>query len=120
MDTLWNKVKKNLVEWYETAYDKTDELARIGKRKIEMTGLNRSIEKHFSELGGRVYDLIVEQGHRGNKTADDEVVQRIVAEVKELETRLRQKEEEIGAIRGESGKGPDEEKEGAGEPPEAE
>ena len=39
-------------DWYETAYDKTDELARIGKKKIEITGLNRSIEKHLAELGG--------------------------------------------------------------------
>ena len=99
MDTLWNKVKKNLVEWYETAYDKTDEMARIGKKKVEITGLNRSIEKHFSEMGGRIYDLIVEQGHRGNRTADDDVVQRLVAEVKELESRLRQKEEEIESIK---------------------
>jgi hypothetical protein len=99
MDTLWNRVKKNLVEWYETAYDKTDEMARIGKKKIEITGLNRSIEKHFSEMGGRIYDLIVEQGHRGNKTADDELVQRLVAEVKELEGQLHQKEEEIEMIK---------------------
>ena len=99
MDTLWNRVKKNLVDWYETAYDKTDEMARIGKKKVEITGLNRSIEKHFSEMGGRVYDLIVEQGHRGNRTADDDVVKRLVAEVKELESRLRQKEEEIESIK---------------------
>ena len=109
MDTLWNKVKKNLVEWYETAYDKTDELARIGKRKVEITGLNRSIEKHFSEMGGRFYDLIVEQGHRGNKTADDEVIQRLVAEVKELETRLKQKEEEIESIKDDKKQGKKEE-----------
>jgi gas vesicle protein len=99
MDTLWNRVKKNLVDWYEMAYDKTDEMARIGKKKVEITGLNRSIEKHFSEMGGRVYDLIVEQGHRGNKTADDDVVQRLVAEVKELESRLQQKEGEIESIK---------------------
>jgi gas vesicle protein len=99
MDTLWNRVKKNLVDWYEMAYDKTDEMARIGKKKVEITGLNRSIEKHFSEMGGRVYDLIVEQGHRGNKTADDDVVQRLVAEVKELESRLQQKEDEIESIK---------------------
>jgi len=99
MDDLWSKVKKNLVEWYETAYDKTDELARIGKKKVEITGLNRSIEKHFTEMGGRVYDLIVEKGHRGNKTADDEVVQRIVAEVRGLEEDLKRKEEEIESIK---------------------
>ncbi|MDD3642754.1 MAG: hypothetical protein PHQ19_04740 [Candidatus Krumholzibacteria bacterium] len=101
MDTLWNRVRKNLVEWYDTAYDKTDELARIGKKKIEMAGLNRAIEKHLSELGGRVYDLVVEQGHRGNRTADDEQVQRIVSDVRELERQLKEKEEEIDRIRDE-------------------
>ena len=99
MDDLWSRVKKNLLEWYETAYDKTDELARIGKKRVEITGLNRSIEKHFTEMGGRLYDLIVEQGHRGNKTADDVVVQRIVAEVRDLEESLKKKEEEIESIR---------------------
>jgi gas vesicle protein len=99
MDDLWSKVKKNLVEWYETAYDKTDELARIGKKKVEITGLNRSIEKHFTEMGGRVYDLIAEKGHRGNRTADDEVVKRLVAEIKGLEEQLRQKEDEIETIK---------------------
>ena len=109
MDDLWSKVKKNLLEWYETAYDKTDELARIGKKKVEMTGLNRSIEKHFSEMGGRVYDLIAEQGHRGNKTADDVVVQRLVAEVKELEEQLKSKEEEIETIKDDKKQGKKEE-----------
>ena len=109
MDDLWSKVKKNLLEWYETAYDKTDELARIGKKKVEMTGLNRSIEKHFSEMGGRVYDLIAEQGHRGNKTADDVVVQRLVAEVKELEEQLKSKEEEIETIKDDKMQGKKEE-----------
>jgi hypothetical protein len=99
MDDLWSKVKANLVEWYGTAYDKTDEYARIGKKKVEITSLNRSIEKHFAEMGGRVYDLIVEKGHRGNKTSDDVVVRRIVAELKELESQLKQKEEEIDKIK---------------------
>ena len=101
MEDLWSKVKKNLIDWYETAYDKTDELARIGKKKIEITGLNRSIEKHLAELGGRVYDLVAQQGHRGNKTADDETVKRLIAEVRELEKQLHEKEEEIESIKDE-------------------
>jgi len=99
MDTLWNRVKHNLVEWYGTAYDKTDELARIGKKRIEMAGLNRAIEKHLSELGGRLYDLVAEQGHRGNKTADDEEVRRLVDEIRELERQLGAKEQDIESIR---------------------
>ena len=99
MDSLWNKVRKNLVEWYATAYEKTDEVAKIGKRKIEITGLNRSIEKEMSQLGGEVYHLISVEGHRGNKTADDEKIRSLVDKISDLENKLRVKEEEIQAIR---------------------
>ncbi|MBN2070940.1 MAG: hypothetical protein JW814_05735 [Candidatus Krumholzibacteriota bacterium] len=105
MEPLWDRVKKNLVEWYGTAYDKTDELARIGKKKIEVAGINRTIEKHLSELGGRVYDLVNEKGHRGNKTVDDEIVKRIVDEVRELEVQLKLKEDEIETIKKERAPG---------------
>jgi len=99
MDTLWDRVRKNLIEWYEVASDKTEEVARVGRRKIEMTGINRSIEKRMVELGGRVYDLISVEGHRGNRTADDEKVRKLVDEIGRLEKELGIKEEEIRDIR---------------------
>lgn len=99
MESLWDRVRKNLMEWYEVASDKTEEVARVGRRKIEMTGINRSIEKRMVELGGRVYDLIRVEGHRGNMTADDEKVQKLVREISRLEKELELKEEEIRTIR---------------------
>jgi hypothetical protein len=104
MDTLWDKVKKNLVDWYGTAYEKTDELARVGKKKIEMTGVNRAIERHLSELGGRVYDMIVEQGKSG-VIAKDARVKELIEDVRELEEELKGKEAEIEAIRAEKRRG---------------
>lgn len=100
MDTLWDKVKKNLVDWYGTAYEKTDELARIGKKKIEAAGVNRAIEKHLSELGGKVYDLIDVQG-KGGVIAKDSDVARLVGEIRDLEEELKAKELEIEAIKAE-------------------
>ena len=98
MDTLWEKVKHNLVEWYGTAYEKTDELARVGKKKIEITGVNRAIERHLSELGGRVYDMVVEQGKSG-VIAKDARVKELIEQVQDLERELKEKEEEIEEIR---------------------
>lgn len=98
MESLWDKVKKNIVEMYEVAYDKTDELARIGKKKVEMMGLNRAIEKHLSELGGRVYDLIEVQ-QRKSGIVRDEKVKELVIEIKDLENQLKLKEEEIESIK---------------------
>jgi gas vesicle protein len=97
-DSLWDKVKKNLVEWYDVAYEKTDELARIGKKRIEMAGINRTIERHLSELGGRVYELVEEQ-HREEGIAQDGKVLDLIEEIKQLEEQLEQKEQEIGKIR---------------------
>jgi gas vesicle protein len=99
-DSLWEKVRKNLVEWYDAAYEKTDELARIGKKKVEMLGINRAIEKHLSELGGRVYDLIeVKNYQRG--IAQDEAVLALIKEIRQLEEQLKSKEEDIERIKGE-------------------
>ncbi len=98
MDSLWDRVKKNLVEWYGTAYDKTDELARIGKKKVEIIGINRAIEKHLSELGGRVYDLIVVKKKAGEVAIDPEVA-KLVDGIGKLEDDLQLKEKEIESIR---------------------
>jgi hypothetical protein len=98
MDTLWDRVKKNLVEWYGTAYEKTDELARIGKKKVEIAGVNRAIEKHLTELGGRVYDLI-EVHKKSSKIGADEKVVELISEIKDLEEQLKTKEAEIEAIK---------------------
>jgi hypothetical protein len=97
-DSLWEKVKRNLVEWYDVAHEKTDELARIGKKKIEMAGLNRTIEKHLSELGGRVYELI-EELNQQKGVAQDEKVMGLIEDIKRLEEQLHQKEEEIERIK---------------------
>ena len=100
MDSLWEKVKKNLVEWYGTAYEKTDELARIGKKKIEIAGVNRAIEKHLSELGGRVYDMVDVQ-KKGSEIAKDKKVKELIGDIKKLEKELKVKEDEIEAIHAE-------------------
>lgn len=97
MDTLWNRVRNNLVEWYGSAYEKTDELARISKKRIEMVGLNRSIEKHLAELGGRVYDILKSPGK--NTVVRDTDVRNLVEKIESLEEELKLKEGEIETIK---------------------
>lgn len=98
MQTLWDKVKKNISEWYGVAYDKTDELAKIGKKKLEIAGINRAIEKHMTELGGKVYDLIAVQ-NKIEDIAKDQRVKDLIDEIKKLEEHLKLKESEIEAIK---------------------
>ncbi len=103
MDTLWDKVRKNLVEWYDVAYEKTDELARVGKKKIEIAGVNRAIEKQLSELGGKVYD-IMDSKKKNIVIREDKRVIELIKEIKKLEKQLHQKEKEIEAIKKEKNK----------------
>jgi hypothetical protein len=98
MDTLWDKVRKNLVEWYDVAYEKTDEFARVGKKKFEIAGINRTIEKRLSELGGHVYD-IMDSRKKSVVIREDERVLDLVKEIKQLEKELHKKDKEIETIR---------------------
>jgi len=110
MASLWEKVKKNLAEWYGVAYEKTDEFTKIAKKKLEIAGINRTIEKHMLELGGRVYDLVTVQG-KAQEISDDEKVTSLIDEIKKLEEQLKLKEEEIESIKREKRETGEEQKE---------
>jgi hypothetical protein len=95
---LWDQVKSNIVEWYESAADKTEELAKIGVRRYDKFGISRDIERQFTELGSLVYN-----GMREGRSdwAGDATVNAIVERIGRLEEELRRKEEEIESIRDE-------------------
>lgn len=93
---LWEQVKENLVEWYETATDRTQELSRIGVRAYDKFGIRRDIERQFTELGGIVFEAL-EEG-RSDLQAD-ETVAAIVGRIHELQKELKLKQEEIDDIK---------------------
>lgn len=93
---LWDDVKTNLVSWYDTAAEKTNELAKVGSRKYDIFGLSRDIERQFSEMGSLVYNAL-----REGRTdlEEDPVLLGLVDQVRELELRLDEKKQEIEEIR---------------------
>jgi len=65
---LWGDVKKSLQDlsniaaekgkvFSKAAADKAEELTRTGKLKLDVLQVNRDIERNFTELGGKVYEL---------------------------------------------------------------
>lgn len=94
--TLWDDVKHNMAEWYGTAAEKTNELARVGVRRYDIFGLSRDIERQFVEMGSLVYNALNEGR---TDLHEDEVLQGLIARVKELEKELKAKESEIQDIR---------------------
>jgi len=80
----------------ETITKKLNELARRGRHKIDLISLQRQIEKHFVELGGRVYHLAVED--KQTAILDDVEVIRLIDELNKLEAQLHQKKQEAQPV----------------------
>lgn len=95
MSSLWEKVKNWLEDTTKQVLKETEDLSRKGRLKMQISALNREIDKKFSYLGGLVYQLINE----GKKDiAEEEKVKEAVRKIKELEEELKLKEEEYKKI----------------------
>ena len=106
MASLWNDIKKNLGGWAAKAADKAtefsrdaaekaEELTRLGKVKLDIFQINREIEKQFVKLGGIVYDMVSEQ--KKNIESSESIIS-LVEEIRNLEKKLRKKEEDYKNI----------------------
>ncbi len=107
-DSIWERVKQQVIDGYSSAVEKADELARVGHRKLDSASIRRHIGREMMTLGGRVFHLI-EDGQNADIAADD-VVLRSLERIRNLEKELEEKEREIEEIRK---KVPDESDEGA-------
>ncbi len=93
--SLFDDVKRNLVEWYGISSEKTAEVARVTTRRYDKFGISRDIERQFSELGSLVYNGIKEDRR---EMEQDPGVLALVERIKGLENELRLKNEEIDNI----------------------
>ena len=80
----------------QTVSEKTEELSKIGRLKIQIIAVKRDIEKNFTDLGGRVYEMLNSRSKTG-VDKDPEIIG-IVAAIKELEKKLEKLEENVEAI----------------------
>jgi len=97
-DDLTNLLKKGI----STVAKKTDEYTKIGKIKVDIIGIKRDIDKKFNELGGKTYQLIVEENN--SKVAANEEVKAIIETVKQLNQQLQEKKDELDRVREEYAK----------------
>ena len=95
--TLWNKVKTDmkkgmkkgvsvLREGSNVAAEKAGQLAEMGKVRYQIFLLEQKVEKNFSEMGKRIYQLIEE---KVKNPAVDPIVRKGISEAKKLEKKLK-------------------------------
>ncbi|NIR52039.1 hypothetical protein GWO43_25810 [candidate division KSB1 bacterium] len=97
MAKLWDDIAKTIREGVDTVVEKTEELTKIGKIRVDILNIKRNVDKNFSELGGRVYHLLVEENK--SQIATDKEVKQIVDSVKILENELNEKNDELQQVR---------------------
>jgi len=99
MSSLWEDVKNAILDGYVYAADKADELTQIGRAKVEVLRLNRTIARTMSEIGGRVYDLFERRAQAD--IPDDGSIAQAVKRISELRVDVEKWEREIERVRAE-------------------
>ena len=86
MTDLWKEVTTWLSEATKSAIKETEDLARRGRIRIEILGINTTLNDKFTALGGVVYEIIKKGGRSFIK--NNTKVKKLVVEIAELEARL--------------------------------
>ena len=76
---------------------KTDEYTKIGKIKVDIIAVKREIDKNYTQLGSKVYELLVQENN--TKVASNEEVKETTDAIKALNEKLDQKKEELETVR---------------------
>ena len=97
MAKLWDDIAKTIREGVDTVVEKTQELTKLGKIKVDIINIKRNVEKNFSKLGGHVYHMIVEESK--TQISGDKEVKELVDCIKILENELAEKKAELQNIR---------------------
>ena len=122
MSSLWEDITRTIREGVDTVVEKTEELTKIGRIKVDIINIKRNIEKNFAEMGGKTYHLIVEE--KKNQISKDKEIMELVECVKLLEKELEEKKQELEKVKrkSESAKSeePEAESDVASEPSKAE
>ena len=93
--SLFDDVKKNLVEWYSISSEKTAEVAKITTRRYDKFGISRDIERQFGELGSLIYNGFKEDRR---DMLDEPAVGALIERIRGLENELILKNGEIESI----------------------
>lgn len=101
MPSLWDDIAKTIREGVDTMVEKTEELTKIGRIKVDIINIKRNIEKNFTELGGRVYQLVSEG--KSTQIASNKDVKELIECVKILEKELHDKNEELKTVKTKAG-----------------
>lgn len=90
-DELWTQIRQGLKDGIHYTVQKTEELTRIGRIKLEIASQKRRLARLFGELGARSFALLTQEGDAAEDLRLDE---RLI----ELKDRLLEEEQRLDAL----------------------
>ena len=90
MEKLWERIKKSVTEGATYAAEKTEELTKLGRAKLDILTVKRKISKAFTELGGIAYESLKEG--KADEVMNSEAIAALIASIKALEEDLDARE----------------------------
>ena len=101
MNPLFKNIKEELAKGIKNVSEKTNELTRLGRLKIDILALTRDKDKIFLSIGEKVY--------KNSKTSSiielesDRQISSLLKKVKEIEKKIRNINKKIETLRKEDG-----------------
>jgi len=92
-----NRLLKQIKDLAEVAGIKTEEYARVSRKRLDVLSLDRELGKEKGDLGNRVYELAHHEGPVD--ILQDVTVKACIARIEKLEASLAECEQEIQRIR---------------------
>lgn len=115
---FWDNVNDELKKAVGESWSAVKENAKMGKLRLKANSLHKKAERHFSEIGGKVYEIYNTTGEEKANPLESHEVIRLVEEIRAAEAQVSEIKAEIAKIkRGEESAG---RKEAAGKEPPAE
>lgn len=96
-ESLGARLLKQIKEVGELAGIKTEEYAKISKKRIDVLSLDREVNKEKAALGERVYELAQREGPPD--VLGDVTIQALIERIRKLNLQLAECEQEIDVLR---------------------
>lgn len=94
---FWEDLTSMFKKGVTVVAQKTDEYTKIGKIKVDIIAIKRDIDKRNTDLGRKVYQIIVDEN--SSKVATNEEVKAIIEKIKEQNEKLALKKDELETVR---------------------
>ena len=93
LKNAWETVRETFSDGLHVAAEKTEEITRVGRIKLDIIGIKKSIEHNLLDLGKFIYDLNKEDEEKDFKNLPRFL--EIISSTTQLEEKLKAKQEEI-------------------------